>query len=80
MVAYTNWAFTSSTATLYFPRILEEVQSLATGLQMTRLTKMCSIEAYIERNIAAKSALVINVFVPVVLHTASYLTKTEFVR
>ena len=47
MITYSKWTLTIGGTALDLSDVLEVVQSLSAGLEMTRVTEMCTIEAYI---------------------------------
>ena len=47
MITDSKWTLTISGTALDLSDVLEVVQSLSAGLEMTRVTEMCTIEAYI---------------------------------
>ena len=80
MVTDAKWALAKGIATLYFVLIPVEVQRLLTGLLMASVAEVSAVKADIEGDVAAKPALVVNVFVSVCCLAASELAKAEFFR
>lgn len=76
MVSDTKWASAVGIATLDFVFILMEVQRLLTGLLMASVAEMSAVEADVKGDIAAESALVVDVFVTMLFLMAGELTET----
>ena len=60
--------------------ILVEVKRLLTGLLVASVAEMSAVKADVEGDIAAESALVVNVFVAMLFLMTSELAETEFFR